>query len=902
VGNGLISNEVRSHDTINTKQFYRKTRVSYNWLTGIISKIENDIGDELYVKTTTTLLYGPEFITNMWNSNLYRVSQNRLRCTIKNNSIISAILEHAKEFVRIKDIVCSLAKQFETSEEFILGKVYFLLEKEFLLSDLRLPMNIHDQLQYVVEILQKKYINQVGMIQKCNEVLERIMDIDHYAPGTTEKKSLELLDIMKDIYDSSDCLSVDLFQRSLLTVPDQIKTDINDLCVFLMKFSSRDDYMKEFTYTLHEYYSDTYVPLIVMWKKVEDEVIKQQHKETTLRDSELILFRQILNKNTISSLDLDEVYAAEEAFDINVRPFEIGLNIFRDQNNDFYYSISDMIGYNRWGKAISKYAYELKYIGHDDYFEDDYCEVEISFIPQNHNVADITLADSFSDYVFYYGPEDNDRRTKISIDDIYLTAYGDNILFYSKKLNKRLEFVINNNINENMLPPLLKFLVNATDHYYVSVFKLIKRLEYISQQFTKFPRICYKNFILRPYCWNMRYEISNMCDFDEFIQDFRMFKDKYSIPDKVFVKDIEEEQYIRMDLTNKEQLLDLYKQFRSNDRIILQEDIACVFMPYVRDEKEEYYYSDFIFYVKPEKNAAHFPKCFIDRFLNIRDYRGLTFLPFEEKWITVKMYIDKALHEYILSNYIVPFIDSLQREMLLDKFFFIRYADPQPHIRLRLKISDNRDIGLIQKLIEFHKNLHNKDIIDKYCIDPYYREVIRYGGPKVYTFCEELFCSESKTVLYILADKKICNYFSQIEITVVSLAKLLYDMQFSIRESIILLEDFLDDTTYSSDYRKIHKQLITLINPDKDWNGLRTSKGGNSLYSILEVRKEAALVFSKKLDEHIVDLEDKREVVRSVIHVSINRFVGYDGKKERDICLFTYLTLKSLEAIGKIIN
>ena len=29
------------------------------------------------------------------------------------------------------------------------------------------------------------------------------------------------------------------------------------------------------------------------------------------------------------------------------------------------------------GKAISKYAYELKYIGHDDYFEDDYCEVEI---------------------------------------------------------------------------------------------------------------------------------------------------------------------------------------------------------------------------------------------------------------------------------------------------------------------------------------------------------------------------------------------------------------------------------------------------------------------------------------------------------------------------------------------
>ena len=43
------------------------------------------------------------------------------------------------------------------------------------------------------------------------------------------------------------------------------------------------------------------------------------------------------------------------------------------------------------------------------------------------------------------------------------------IFYFTKKLNKRLEFVINNNINENMLPPLLKFLVNATDHYYVSV-------------------------------------------------------------------------------------------------------------------------------------------------------------------------------------------------------------------------------------------------------------------------------------------------------------------------------------------------------------------------------------------------------------------------------------------------
>lgn len=903
VGNGLFSIDDRIQDRIYSKQYYRKTRVSHDWLVGVISQAENNIGAELFVKTSSTLIYGPEFVTNMWSSNFQQTSSNGLRCVIKNNSIVTAILKYAPEYVRIKDIVNTLSKEFE-STELIRRSIYVLLDKGFLLSDLRIPMNEHEQLKVVIERMEGEYPDQSDIINKCKKVQDGIKDIDESALGTTEKKYLKLLDLMKEVYDSSDYLCCDLFQHSLLTVPRRVKTDINDLCKFLLRFSTQYAYSTQYSYieklnnTLHEYYSDTYVPLTAMWKEIEAEILKSDAEEASQKDPDMIFLRQILEGNNISLLDLDGVFIDEEPSEIEIRPFEIGLNIFRNQDEEFFYSISDMIGYNRWGKCISKYAYEMGYKGDEEYFVDtDYCEVEVSFIPQNHNVANIALADSFSDYVLYYGAEDNNNKTKISIDDIYITGYGDNILFYSKKLNKRLEFVINSNLNEIMLPPLLKFLVNATDHYYTSVFTLLKRLETASQQVTTFPRICYKNFILRARCWNLRFEISSTCSMKEFIREFGKFRDKYFIPDKVFVKDIEKEQHIRIDLTNTDQLQDLFKQFHNNEYIQLQEDVATIYTPYVRDENDEYYYSDFIFYVKTNKKVINQSKCYKERFMDMRDYRSFNIIPFEENWITIKLYIETSLHEYMLTRYIGPFLNLLQREILLDRFFYIRYTDPRPHIRLRLKAVEDRLSELIKKVKAFQKKLYDKEIVDKCCIDQYYREMIRFGGSKVYPYCENMFYSESKAVLEILTDSEIYAKFNQMEVAIVYLSRLLYDMQYSIKEILVILKDFLDDMSYTPEYRKIQRQLVLLINPDNDWNGLQSSKEGSRLYSILDIRKAAALIYRKKLDECSVNPEYKWEVIRSVIHISLNRLVGYNRRKERDICLFSYLTMKSLEAI-----
>ncbi len=125
------------------------------------------------------------------------------------------------------------------------------------------------------------------------------------------------------------------------------------------------------------------------------------------------------------------------------------------------------------------------------------------------------------------------------------------------------------------------------------------------------------------------------------------------------------------------------------------------------------------------------------------------FIPGSE-WLYFKLYSGYKSADTLLCRYLWPLLQGIQEQRLTDKFFFIRYADPDPHIRLRLHVGDPKHYSKIFAIIyrELSPAINNGLVIKLMC-DTYCRELERYGESAM-ELTETLFSIDSRYVLALL--------------------------------------------------------------------------------------------------------------------------------------------------------
>ena len=130
-----------------------------------------------------------------------------------------------------------------------------------------------------------------------------------------------------------------------------------------------------------------------------------------------------------------------------------------------------------------------------------------------------------------------------------------------------------------------------------------------------------------------------------------------------------------------------------------------------------------------------------------------TFIP-GSQWLYFKIYTGTKTADEILLRHVYPYVQNLWRDHKIDNYFFIRYTDPEFHIRLRVHIPDSRDYSTIfQKFLQYvSPEIETGNIIRIMC-DTYVREVERYGDTTI-EHIENLFRIDSETVLELLCRLK----------------------------------------------------------------------------------------------------------------------------------------------------
>lgn len=117
------------------------------------------------------------------------------------------------------------------------------------------------------------------------------------------------------------------------------------------------------------------------------------------------------------------------------------------------------------------------------------------------------------------------------------------------------------------------------------------------------------------------------------------------------------------------------------------------------------------------------------------------------RWNTAPGYADAVLVEVL-----APIARELREQRIIENWFFIRYSDPDFHIRLRLRGAPALLAAeALPRLREAGESTLARGLVTKITYDTYDREVSRYGGPGGIELCERIFGADSDAVVDLVA-------------------------------------------------------------------------------------------------------------------------------------------------------
>ncbi|MNJ44688.1 hypothetical protein D3C77_397470 [compost metagenome] len=369
---------------------------------------------------------------------------------------------------------------------------------------------------------------------------------------------------------------------------------------------------------------------------------------------------------------------------------------------------------------------------------------------------------------------------------------------------------------------------------------------------------------------------SNKTSLEEFTSSFTSLKSKLGIPDQVYYK--EADNRLLLDLTQDRYISLLYSYIQKRPLIEL-ENIEKGGNLY-KNKNEDYTAECVIPFIKASKQQNLMPT------INHASVQNtIQYLPFDS-WLYLKLY-GPVTRQNELIKYLKHHVEN--EANYISKFYFMRYADPKPHIRFRVQADQQLLFQFLNSFNELAKPLINDRVIDNISIGTYIPEVERYGGIDSMQDAESLFHTDSTVVMNIISNFDVES--DSEKIGVISIIHFLNSLGLSMEEQIQLLSQSARTKENAKDFNLVRREYIDELDSYEGWKNFKLTSKLASILPILNQRVEAASQFNKQVrsvKQHTNTLED---IIGSILHLHCNRLFGIDKEIEQKILFFARQTL-----------
>lgn len=251
-------------------------------------------------------------------------------------------------------------------------------------------------------------------------------------------------------------------------------------------------------------------------------------------------------------------------------------------------------------------------------------------------------------------------------------------------------------------------------------------------------------------------------------------------------------------------------------------------------------------------------------------------------WLFVKLYCPAVLEEEFLIGPIRDFCHEMTRRRLTDGWFFVRYADPDLHIRLRFRGDPNRLLTeLLPEVCAWGGDVINEGLCRRFAFDTYDREIERYGGAAGMAAIEAIFTADSPAAIDVLAVLRKASDLDRLTLMVASIDDLFAALGLDEADRHRWYKHSVQTMHASGpDFRERKSVLRALLG---DPNGVATLEQGAAIGRIFAERRRSLASVAKRLATLAESggLSKPLDVIlQSVIHMHCNRLAGADRSLE----------------------
>jgi len=268
-----------------------------------------------------------------------------------------------------------------------------------------------------------------------------------------------------------------------------------------------------------------------------------------------------------------------------------------------------------------------------------------------------------------------------------------------------------------------------------------------------------------------------------------------------------------------------------------------------------------------------------------------TFPPGSE-WLYAKIYTGTATADRILTDVILPIVAQAMSTAGVGRWFFIRYGDPEWHLRLRFGGDPSRlHSDVLPALQRGLAPVLGEGRAWRLQLDTYERETERYGGPEGIELSEQIFHADSDAAVAILGlTQGVFGPDARWRLALRGMDMLLDDLGLDLEAKFRIVErarhsfatEFRANVgltrSLGAKYRRESKSLETLLDPAND--------SGNPLASAIAVlRRRSERIAPVAAALRTTEREHRlwrpiTDLAASYLHMHANRILRAEARRQ----------------------
>lgn len=717
--------------------------------------------DKTFVKNSDLIVNGTvleqeqslRYIERQWTKSGIKYELS----SVSSSALLPIIVEFCQQATSFEKVISFILEKLEAETSAVEDFIYKLVQENVLTVVDTLTVT-GEPLALQIEALAKRASPQLQeQILKTMRVFKE-SDFEGDLQQAKQKLKSHIEQYLDNVSDENLLLVNQLHTYENLTINtnfiDKHQTSITKLVNYL---KGDNEYFKEFRKKYQELYEGSFVPLLLV---MDEEFGVPFGKDGFIR-SELMQSLAFRGKESSNGLEMkftnfEKLILEHIEHGIDQRKITIS-NSFIKKNTQQAFAgkeidevavMSKLVeGGKMWlktfaslpaTKTISRFAHlspELHNICQEsanlvEQANDSVIYAELCFLPEGR-YGNVSARPSFHEYEIPLLAGSTSAK-QLKLNDLYLGVVNDELCLFSKSLGKQVIPRLSH--SHNFFFKSLKLYKFLGFMQYLAGSPPSLDINNLARFYSYVPRVEFEKVILSPSTWFIdKAEIQGIDEsLESFPDDVNRFINKYKLNERVLTG--LNDNKIPFDLTNAESFKLLKRQVSrlNSQKIVLQE--------FIQSESSEFEHEIVLPLHKRAKNNAlktanqAGP---IDLVENIGGQKQGIF----EDCLSFKLFGGIKSLDTLLTSTLTHFLNALEQNNIIKRWFFIRYNVPDWHLRVRIFPNDR---ALTMKNLEV---LFNNVTVKKLELADYVREYGRYGGEKMFEVVEEVFCKDSVEII-----------------------------------------------------------------------------------------------------------------------------------------------------------